>query len=69
MVILSSEQLSRSRVKGLVGSSVLKVFCIGQLRKLVGSLLSLEEVVVNTLDLGIVILAEILVTKLRARLI
>eukprot|EP00356_Strombidium_inclinatum_P013407 CAMPEP_0170481938 /NCGR_PEP_ID=MMETSP0208-20121228/2183_1 /TAXON_ID=197538 /ORGANISM="Strombidium inclinatum, Strain S3" /LENGTH=258 /DNA_ID=CAMNT_0010754725 /DNA_START=247 /DNA_END=1025 /DNA_ORIENTATION=+ len=57
VVVLGSAELSDGSVEGLVRSSEFEVLGIGQLRKLVGSLLGFVQVVVDTLDLGVVILA------------
>ena len=57
VLILSSGEIVDGGIEGLVGSSELKVLGVGKLREFVGSLLSLVEVVVDTFEFGVVILA------------
>ena len=57
VVVLGSGKLGLSVLESLVSSSELEVLGIGELGELVGLLLSLVEIVVDGLDLGIIILA------------
>jgi hypothetical protein len=57
VIVLSSHEFSLSVFESLMGSSELEVLGIGQFGEFVGFFLSLVEVVVHTLDLGIIILA------------
>ena len=57
VVILGSHELSLSVLKSLVSSSQLEVLGIGQFGEFVGLLLSFVEVVVDTLNFGVIILA------------
>jgi len=55
--ILSSSELVTGSVKGLAGPSELEFFSVRQLGEFVCSLLGFVEVIVDTLDPGIVVLA------------
>lgn len=57
MVILASSKLGIGRIKSLIGSSEFELLGVSQLIKFVGSLLGLVKVIVNSLDLGIIVLA------------
>lgn len=57
MIIFASCELSLSRVESLISSSKFKLFGISQFIKLIGPLLRLVKVVINSLDLCIVVLA------------
>ena len=57
MVILGSDELIAGAVKGLGSSSAFEIFGISKFGKLLGFLLSLVEIVIDALDLGVVILA------------
>ena len=57
MVVLGSSKFTVGLLKALSGSSELELFAISEFGEFIGSLLSLEEVVVDALNLGIVVLA------------
>lgn len=57
MVILGAGQFSIGGVKSLTCSAELKLFSIGEFAQFIGALLCLEEVVVDSLDASIVVLA------------
>ena len=57
MVILGSGHLDVGTVVGLTGSSELELLGIGEFSKFVSSFLGLEEIVVDSLDSSIVVLA------------
>ena len=57
MVVLGSGKLGDGGVEGFISLSKLKLFGVSHLRELIGSFLCLEQVVVYTLNLGIVVLA------------
>ena len=57
MVILGSDELIAGAVKGLGSSSAFEIFGISKFGKILGFLLSLVEIVIDALDLGIVVLA------------
>lgn len=57
VVVLGARQLGAGRVEGLARSAKLKLLRIGKLAELVGTLLRLEQIVVDSLDAGVVVLA------------
>lgn len=57
VVILGAHKLSVSRVEGLARPAKFELLRVGEFGELIGSLASLEEVVVHGLDAGIVVLA------------
>lgn len=57
VVVLGADKLRVGRVEGLARSAELELLGVGELGQLVRSLASLEEVVVDGLDAGIVVLA------------
>ena len=57
VIILGARELSAGRVESLARSAKLELLGVSKLAELVGTLLSLEEIVVDSLDAGIVVLA------------
>jgi len=57
VIVLGSHELSLGIFKSLMGSSQLEVLSVSQFGEFVGLFLSFIEVIVDTLDLGIIILA------------
>ena len=57
VVILGSRHFNVSSIKSLTSPSELELFSVGEFTQLISSLLSLEQVIVNSLNSGIVILA------------
>jgi hypothetical protein len=57
MIILSSSKLSTCRIKGLGGSSHFKIFGIGEFREFLSFFLGFVEIIINTLDFSVIILA------------
>jgi len=57
VVILGSRHFNVSSIKSLTSPSELELFSVGEFAQLISSFLSLEQVIVNSLNSGIVILA------------
>jgi len=57
VIILGARQFSACRVKSLARSTKLELLGVGQLTELIGTLLRSEQVIVDGLDAGVVVLA------------